>query len=60
MNADKYLLASSSRSFISNSLVGGNFGKLDGSQGSGCVVKNCIKKAILDTVKTLEFSRTCY
>lgn len=34
------LLVSSSRSLASNSLLGGYFGKLDGSQGRGFVVKN--------------------
>ena len=38
-----YLLASSSRSFASNSLLGGYFGKLEGSHGSGLEEKNCKK-----------------
>lgn len=36
----KYLLASSSLILASNSLLGGYFGKLEGSQGSGFVEKN--------------------
>lgn len=35
-----HLLVSSSRSFASNSLLGGYFGKFNRSQGRGCVVKN--------------------
>lgn len=35
-----HLLASSSLNFASNSLLGGYFGKLEGSQGRGSVVKN--------------------
>lgn len=35
-----YLLASSSRSLASNSLLGGYLGKLEGSQARGLVVKN--------------------
>lgn len=34
------LLASSPRTFASNSLLGEYFGKLNGSQGRGFVVKN--------------------
>lgn len=40
MHKRVYLLASSSRSLTSNSLLGGYFGKLAGSQGNGFVVKN--------------------
>lgn len=36
----KYLVASLSRRLTSNSLLGGNFGRLKGSQGRGSVVKN--------------------
>ena len=35
------LLASSFRTFASNSLLGGYFGKLEGSQASGFIIKNC-------------------
>jgi len=35
-----YLLASSSRRFASNSLLGGYLGKLEGLQAYGFVVKN--------------------
>lgn len=38
-----YLLASSSRTLASNSLLGGYLGKVEGSQGCGLVVKNCEK-----------------
>lgn len=38
------LLASSSRNFASNSLLGGYFGKLEGSQATGSVVKNCMPR----------------
>lgn len=40
LNCYIYLRASSSRTLASNSLLGGYFGKLKGSQGSGFVVKN--------------------
>ena len=40
MSNKAYLLSSSSRSLASISLLGGYFGKLDGSQGRGFVVKN--------------------
>lgn len=36
----EYLNASLSRRLASNSLLGGNFGKLEGAQGKGFVVKN--------------------
>jgi len=39
-NFSTYLLASSSRTLASNSLLGGYFGKLEGSQGRGFVEKN--------------------
>uniref|UniRef100_A0A7C8Z5H8 Uncharacterized protein n=1 Tax=Opuntia streptacantha TaxID=393608 RepID=A0A7C8Z5H8_OPUST len=39
------LLASSSLNFASSSLLGGYFGKLEGSQGSGFVLKNSLFKA---------------
>lgn len=42
-----YLRASSSRSFASISLLGGYFGKLEGSQGNGFVVKNCMGTTFL-------------
>jgi hypothetical protein len=38
------LLESSSLLFTSNSLLGGYFGKLDGSQAYGFVLKYCNKK----------------
>lgn len=46
MIVNLHLLASSSRTFASNSLLGGYFGKLEGSQGRGFIAKNCksIKK----------------
>lgn len=46
-----HLLASSSRTFASNSLHGGYFGKLDGSHGSGFDEKNCKKVTKMCTVK---------
>ena len=49
-----FLLAASSLSFKSISLVGGNLGKLDGSQANGSVVKNWPKTAYQDQVKTLK------
>jgi hypothetical protein len=39
----RYLLVASSRILASISLLGGYFGKLDGSQGKGSDVKNCQK-----------------
>ena len=41
MSLEPYFLSSSFRSLASNSLLGGYFGKLDGSQGRGSVLKNC-------------------
>lgn len=41
-NLDTYLLASSSRTLASNSLLGGYFGKLEGSHGRGFIEKNYI------------------
>lgn len=40
------LLASSSRNFAFISLLGGYFGKLDGSQASGSVLKYCQRDGI--------------
>jgi hypothetical protein len=37
-----YRLASSSLLFASISLLGGYFGRLDGSHAKGSVVKNCV------------------
>lgn len=45
-----HLLASSSRSLASNSLLGGYFGKVDGSQGRGFVVKNWTKKLLTENL----------
>jgi hypothetical protein len=53
-----YLLASSSRTLTSNSLLGGYFGKLDGSQGRGFVVKNC-KKAEQMKINKTSRSKLC-
>lgn len=41
MSMNPYLLASSSRNLASISLLGGYLGRLDGSQATGLVVKNC-------------------
>lgn len=49
-----HLLASSSLSFASNSLLGGYFGKLEGSHGSGLEEKNCKKEAKIYTIRDLK------
>src|SRR6185503_8104429 len=52
-------LASSSLRFASISLLGGYFGRLDGSHAKGSVVKNCMQRKLTEGINTLR-QKLCY